>query len=401
MLNPIRPPNMPEPTTPPPQPPQISLPSMRYPGDGLDCRIPVMSVPAQEIIDLTDDRSSPRDTRMYPFSPYVPPSATVRHSRPPRRVRHVISIDDVDDSVGMEPNTTRSDSPEIEVLFARSRAPSARQRLSQTDPETHRSVPRLPRPVVNLEPENLEDMTDEDNLAVWRSRFQQAAHTPAPHVAGTFRREFARLHDIYQGTRHQLPHGHLLHSESDLGDDVVFMPPQIELPGSLDFARQGFQMGERPPPPPPPTYDPPPKPRSGYSRSPKEDDVLICPNCEDELGVGKDDIKKQVWVAKKCGHVSRTAKPGTRHVANIRLRYIAENVRNIGRLLPNPGLRRQDYPNPSQHVRLRTVTIESAIPRVFFRSTCNSSSAEEVNLHCTRRWNYKGAVAERLSQKHW
>lgn len=159
-------------------------------------------------------------------------------------------------------------------------------------------------------------------------------------------------------------------------------------------------MGERPPPPPP-TYDPPPKPRSGYSRSPKEDDVLICPNCEDELGVGKDDIKKQVWVAKKCGHVSHTAKPVPRRVANIRRRYIAENVPNIGRLLPNPGLREQDYPNHSQRVRLRTVTLKPAIPRVFFRSTYDSSSAEEVNLHSTRRWFYKGTVAELLSQKHW
>lgn len=267
----------------------LSLPSIRYPGDGLDCRIPIMSVPTQEIIDLTDDPSSPRGTRMYPRSPYVQPSSTLRHSlHPPRRVRDVISIDDVDDFVGMEANNIRNGSPEIELLYARPRLPSARQRQPPAHPEAQPSNPRFDGPVVDLELENLDDLRSED-LAEWR---------------------YARIRDFYRGNRNQLPHGQLLHRESDRGDDVMFMAavPQIDLPGSLDFRRQGFAMGpvpqpQPPPNPPPPTYEAPPAPRLGYSRSPKEDDVLICPNCEDELGVGQDDLKRQVWVAKKCGHV--------------------------------------------------------------------------------------------------
>lgn len=290
----------------------LNLPSLRYPGDGLDCRRPVMSVPTQEIIDLTDDLSSPRGSRMYPFSPYVPPP----NPRPPRRIRDVISIDDIDDPVRMEPNNAESGSPEVEVLFARSRFPSARLRPPPTNPQVQRNIPRVGTPVVDLEADNVEEMAYENNIADGRNRFPQAFHAAMPMAQDNIRREFARFRDLYRGTRQQLPHGHLFHRESDQVDDVMFMAavPQLELPGNLDFIRQGFAMGPGPQPqPPPPTYDPPCPPRVGYSRSPKEDDVLVCPNCEDELGVGDGDVKKQVWVAKKCGHVSVSEAPCSSH----------------------------------------------------------------------------------------
>jgi ribosomal protein L37AE/L43A len=31
---------------------------------------------------------------------------------------------------------------------------------------------------------------------------------------------------------------------------------------------------------------------------------VVCPNCGDELAVGKDEMKQQIWVVKSCGHVS-------------------------------------------------------------------------------------------------
>ncbi|KAI8931847.1 hypothetical protein NX059_010753 [Plenodomus lindquistii] len=76
---------------------------------------------------------------------------------------------------------------------------------------------------------------------------------------------------------------------------------------TLDFGMIGFDMvnmgGARAPEPPPPTYDAPTKAPDGFTRSPVEVDVLACPNCGDELCVGDDDTKKQVWVIKGCGHV--------------------------------------------------------------------------------------------------
>lgn len=55
--------------------------------------------------------------------------------------------------------------------------------------------------------------------------------------------------------------------------------------------------------PPVPTYEPPSPPRKGFSRSPMEDEVAVCPQCNDELGIGEDETKRQVWVVKACGHV--------------------------------------------------------------------------------------------------
>lgn len=78
------------------------------------------------------------------------------------------------------------------------------------------------------------------------------------------------------------------------------------LPMGMDYTTIGFGLAfepETPPRPPTPKYDPPPDPGAGFTRSPQEEDVLVCPNCEDELGIGKTDEKKQVWIIKSCGHV--------------------------------------------------------------------------------------------------
>jgi hypothetical protein len=50
-------------------------------------------------------------------------------------------------------------------------------------------------------------------------------------------------------------------------------------------------------------YKTPPPARHGFTRSPKEADVLVCAQCDQELGVETDTPQAgQVW-AGKCGHV--------------------------------------------------------------------------------------------------
>ncbi|EOA87489.1 hypothetical protein ACJQWK_10189 [Exserohilum turcicum] len=73
----------------------------------------------------------------------------------------------------------------------------------------------------------------------------------------------------------------------------------------MDFNTIGFDLGSRTrePPAPPPTYDAPPKAPEGFTRSPEEEGALVCPNCEEELCVGSDEVKRQVWIVKGCGHV--------------------------------------------------------------------------------------------------
>ncbi|KAH7342805.1 hypothetical protein BKA65DRAFT_478677 [Rhexocercosporidium sp. MPI-PUGE-AT-0058] len=85
------------------------------------------------------------------------------------------------------------------------------------------------------------------------------------------------------------------------------------MPHALDYQHVAFAD-------PKPEHIPPPPARSGFTRSPKEDLVLVCPSCEEELiqnneieeplvkKSGKAPTKKEreehpFWVVKDCGHV--------------------------------------------------------------------------------------------------
>lgn len=81
----------------------------------------------------------------------------------------------------------------------------------------------------------------------------------------------------------------------------------------MDFEAIGFDLGidldleehrHSPPRPASPPREPLPSARTGFTRSPKEDDVCVCPNCQEELCTGEDEVKRQIFVVKACGHVS-------------------------------------------------------------------------------------------------
>ena len=85
--------------------------------------------------------------------------------------------------------------------------------------------------------------------------------------------------------------------------DVPFF--NMPMPQMMDFQAVGFDLNHphQQPPLRPPTYDAPPLPKAGFTRSNTKGEVsMVCPGCDEELGVG-DEIKRQVWVVRMCGHV--------------------------------------------------------------------------------------------------
>ncbi len=95
--------------------------------------------------------------------------------------------------------------------------------------------------------------------------------------------------------------------------------PQLQLPRisaldafqrpRLNYEAQGFELigahQTSPPPRPSSPYKAPRTPALGFTRKVDEDEIVVCPHCGDELGIGDGDLKQQIWVVKQCGHVSR------------------------------------------------------------------------------------------------
>ncbi|KAL8683790.1 MAG: hypothetical protein Q9186_000276 [Xanthomendoza sp. 1 TL-2023] len=258
-----------------------TLPTFRFAGDGLDFRRPAPARGSNQVIDLTSDTEvqHPR-----PNTSTTPAQTT--HTRPP--IRDFIDIDEESTRATID---SSSQSPDLELLEVRS---IRSQNASDTEAR-RRTEARQARPQSTLRPP-ASSHTDHRPFSVggWTGLRQHAqGHHHAPQSA-------LHLHQFIHSNHH---HGHH-HAPAD----VLFLHENrdIILPGDLDFVTQGFRMGDvtaRQPQPAPPTYDAPSPARKGFTRSPKEEDMLVCPNCENELGTGKDDIKRQVWVVKACGHV--------------------------------------------------------------------------------------------------
>ena len=243
-----------------------------------DLRRPVMSQSSRDVIDLTEDPSSPAENHSFP------PTSTDnersrRANRPPRFDRDIIRIDEQED----EPVEGREESPEIQFLTSRprSRSLSTSRRLRRAGHTPAAPSPaRRPHIAVRVPGE-----ADGDLRHHHASSRTNALHwTPFAHFTGTIagpdNDDFLAL--------------------ESLGHDY------FRAPVDLDFLHAGFNYENPSRPqrlPRLPTYEAPPPAQKGYTRSPHEDDILVCPNCDDELGTGKDDLKRQVWIVKACGHV--------------------------------------------------------------------------------------------------
>lgn len=112
------------------------------------------------------------------------------------------------------------------------------------------------------------------------------------------------------------------------------------MPTMMNYVDPGFDMGiiggNRPATP---KYEPPEPPAPGFTRNPAEDEVVVCPNCGDELAIGETEKKQEVWVIKKCGHVSVDT-----HALTVTIlichRFIAATVLRIDQREAQRGRRR-------------------------------------------------------------
>ncbi|KAM0700720.1 hypothetical protein Q7P35_012441 [Cladosporium inversicolor] len=142
---------------------------------------------------------------------------------------------------------------------------------------------------------NVDFGNDDDGIARTHA-VQRSARRRADH-ARTYREEAEeRLHRAQQ-----------LHQQQP-GRQNAGRPRNVAItavPGILmemDYGMVGFDLGVGVVEPPAPKYEPPPPAEKGFTRSPEEDEEVVCPNCGDELAVGKDEMKQQIWVVKSCGH---------------------------------------------------------------------------------------------------
>ncbi|KAL5343212.1 hypothetical protein BJX70DRAFT_354836 [Aspergillus crustosus] len=246
----------PRPTLPPLT---LPLPTARYPGDGLDFRRPVTSsVPPEddsEVIDLTNEPDSPEAPRRQISE------SSARRPRPPRFGREIMA--DVVDLEEEEPDPPSS--PEVQFV-------SSSVRQQPPPPRTHGLLSSnlwrmLPLPTM-FQPTN---DTGHRREVPWRA---------AGHLSR------AELETLWIGDGPGGPMDFTINLDNAGWEFLGLSPdrdrPEMERPRS--------------------SYKPPSPAPEGFTRSVLEDDVAVCPNCEEELGTG-DDTKQQIWITKQCGHV--------------------------------------------------------------------------------------------------
>ncbi|KAF2087855.1 hypothetical protein K490DRAFT_65135 [Saccharata proteae CBS 121410] len=310
------------------------------------------------IIDLTEDEpASMSDNSPAPDLPEQLPqqrAASTRQPRLPRFPREIIDLsDDTPQRRHRSPPYTAAvpipESPDVEFVSARTipGAPPAQPRQNLN----HLAI----------------DLTDDD-IDILEVRVRAGGINGGTPGEGGFRTRTDRADQLQRARRMQemhaarqrQPNEHPLRRPrfnptnylGQLAADVRYFggamrevlggfidygerPPDLGIGRfGLDYDAAAFDLGyERDQPPPPPTYHAPSKAPEGFTRSPEEDEVLICPNCERELCSGSEDANKQVWIIKACGHAYCGECTINRHSSKRRGK---EPARLLGSTLPPP-----------------------------------------------------------------
>ena len=287
--------------------------------DGFDLRRPAMASSSNTVpdtIDLTLDEDdehyaetafrefSPASSirfnygpsvRSTPYSPF--PDEVIERERPPNPRPQtepagieVIDLLDEEDNVPIAQTRRRRDSTSSEVEFVRER-PAPNRPAQPNAPHDHirpaqpRRVPSFPNGIASI-PELLrrgtQYMFGGMNANERRQGLRDFLAQPRPMVNVPV-------------APNQRPAAGM-----EVGDDLEGL--------NFDYAAQGFAMGgDRSSEGPQIIRDPykaPPPVKDGFTRTFGEEEILVCPLCNEELSTGKKAEDQRVWVVKQCGHVS-------------------------------------------------------------------------------------------------
>ena len=291
-------------------------PTLRFPGDGFDHRRPIMSQPRSNLIDLTLDLDEDSNLSSRPIPP--PRRRGTPLPSPFRDDHEIISIDDGDDDDFDDVDDGRINrghgrhteeelggfeeiedpGSDIELLFSRPRS-SVQGRTA------HNERPLPP----GFREHSRARARSRGSAARIVGDIQDGPARPVPRAPTDALSNFIqRIPQMFMGPHRNFaqqmrmnmpPFG--VHFDDDFEELRI---PDFNQP-DLNFEAVAFDLGQNNQsrqPPVRPTYQAPTPAAEGFTRSPAEDDVLICPNCDCELGQG-DDVKREVWVIRNCGHV--------------------------------------------------------------------------------------------------
>ena len=136
--------------------------------------------------------------------------------------------------------------------------------------------------------------------------------------------------DVFNGVGRMALGGNNFLAALGFGHDAA-APPRM--PDNMDYGQHPF-----PREPPKDQFQPPPPAKEGFTRSPKEDDIVVCPACDEELAVNPmdtepgpekkltarkkskaDRAEHPFWVVRECGHVGFSLITAHLYYSNSRL----------------------------------------------------------------------------------
>ncbi|KAK4989105.1 hypothetical protein LTR50_003440 [Elasticomyces elasticus] len=317
-----------------PPPPRLVLPTVSRDEPAAGPQSPAMN--SWSFVDLTEeeDDGSVTTASNTPLLEAQAQAGSSRATRPPRHPHPIIDLEDDGVTPQLRParrptpfyrqsrtQTPRPDTlhragplqdgPEIQFVSSRVRTPPRRTPIHREDSDVILVETRITNGP-NLQP----PLRNANIIAEARGNNRAAAGQYLQHARHQIlHNEFGAGHGRYLHDRvNRL--NELRVDEIDMEDEEdvqviggMMAAPNFPVPNFIppyiDYNAVAFDLGHprnAPGRPQTPEYVPPPAPEEGFTRTPLEDDVLVCPNCLDELGVGDTEEKKQVWIVKKCGH---------------------------------------------------------------------------------------------------